>query len=247
MILAERAADKEAWRERIWEEMHSARVEVFPGARGRIPNFIGAETAAQRLAETDAWRACFVLCVGPDAAQKEVRLRALREGKLLIVPSPRLDEVRCLRRLDPEEIPGEHLARAATLRGSRRFGRKIAPRDVPLLDLLVSGSVAANAMGQRVGKGCGLTDLVYALGREHRFVLEDTVVATTVHESQLVDDPLPVTAHDVDLDLVVTPRAVVRTVRGRPRPPGVLWEHLTPETLRTIPVLGRLRRGHGRL
>ncbi len=37
--------------------MTEAKVTRFPGARGRIPNFIGAEAAARRLAGTDEWGA----------------------------------------------------------------------------------------------------------------------------------------------------------------------------------------------
>jgi hypothetical protein len=33
----------------------------FPGARGRIPDFRGAETAAERLAELPEWHAAQVL------------------------------------------------------------------------------------------------------------------------------------------------------------------------------------------
>jgi 5-formyltetrahydrofolate cyclo-ligase len=239
--------DKDGWRERIWTQLECSGVSVFPGARGRVPNFHGAVRAADHLAETDAWRAAFVIKVNLDAAQKPVRLRALRSGKILIVPLPRLAEARCFYRIDPDRIPRKDLNRAATLRGAATFGTLIGPKDVPLLDMLVVGSVAVNAMGQRVGRGDGYSDLEYALGREHGFVLEETVIATTVHGIQVVNDPLPVTPHDFDLDIILTPDEIIRTIRSRPRPGGIIWDHLTAEKLQAIPALGRLRRGRGPL
>jgi 5-formyltetrahydrofolate cyclo-ligase len=46
---------KQAWRSRVWSAMSEARVARFPGARGRIPNFTGAERAADRLAGLEVW------------------------------------------------------------------------------------------------------------------------------------------------------------------------------------------------
>ena len=48
-------AGKAALREEVWTALSEARVARFPGARNRISNFTGAEAAARRLAETDAW------------------------------------------------------------------------------------------------------------------------------------------------------------------------------------------------
>jgi 5-formyltetrahydrofolate cyclo-ligase len=66
------------------------------------------------------------------------------------------------------------------------------------------------------------------------------VIATTVHELQLLDEDLPETEHDFRVDVIVTPTATVRARRRR-RPPGVLWEHLDAEKRAAIPVLHRVR------
>jgi 5-formyltetrahydrofolate cyclo-ligase len=49
--------DKQDVRERIWRVLQEEGAARFPGARGRIPNFRGAEAAAQRLAELPEWQA----------------------------------------------------------------------------------------------------------------------------------------------------------------------------------------------
>lgn len=60
---------KAALRQEVWQAMRDARVARFPGAEGRIPNFTGAEAAAERLRETDVWRSARVIKTNPDAAQ----------------------------------------------------------------------------------------------------------------------------------------------------------------------------------
>jgi hypothetical protein len=39
---------KPGWREKIWHVLTVNKVARFPGAQGRIPNFIGAEAAAPK-------------------------------------------------------------------------------------------------------------------------------------------------------------------------------------------------------
>ena len=48
-------AAKAALRREVWSAMSAAGVARFPGAAGRIPNFTGAEAAAERLRVTAAW------------------------------------------------------------------------------------------------------------------------------------------------------------------------------------------------
>ena len=47
---------KEDIRQGIWKLFVEKKVARFPGAEGRIPNFIGAEACARVLAETWIWK-----------------------------------------------------------------------------------------------------------------------------------------------------------------------------------------------
>ncbi len=67
-----------------------------------------------------------------------------------------------------------------------------------------------------------------------------------MHELQVVRDDIPMTAHDVPVDLIVTPERVIRTGRRRPQPSGVRWEELTDEQLAAMPPLAWLRHGRRR-
>jgi 5-formyltetrahydrofolate cyclo-ligase len=233
--LEEAARAKQAVRERVWALLEGERVARFPGAQGRIPNFAGAPAAAARLASHPAWRAARVLKANPDAPQLPVRARALADGKLVYMAVPRLADERPFILLDPErlDVPPR---RAASIRGAARAGQPIAVADLHPVDLVVCGSVAVNREGARVGKGGGFSDLEFALLTEAGLIGRDTVVATTVHPLQLLDEALPETDHDFRLDLIVAGEEVITCRRTR-RPPGILWEHLDAAMVAVIPAL----------
>jgi 5-formyltetrahydrofolate cyclo-ligase len=228
---AEAAAAKQAVRERVWALLERERAARFPGARGRIPNFAGAERAAERLSELPEWRSARVVKANPDAPQLPVRRRALADGKLVYMAVPRLRA----------EKPFLLLDRDATIAGATKSGRPTAIDELEAIDLVVCGTVAVNRAGVRVGKGGGYSDLEFGLLREDALVGDGTALVTTIHPLQLVDEDLPETAHDFRVDVIVTPDDTVVTAGG-PRPPGVLWEHLDAEKISSIPALERFAR-----
>lgn len=232
-------ADKHTVRERMWSLLERRHVARFPfPISGRIPNFRGAEQAAARAAALPEWKAARRLKCNPDAPQRAVRLRALREGKIVFMAVPRLTAERCFLRLDPARL-ATRLAQAATIKGAARWGEPVTPRSSDI-DLVVAGSVAVNARGARVGKGGGYSDLEFALAREVGAVDADTLVLTTVHGLQVVEGDIPMTAHDVPVDLVVTPERVIRTRRTFPKPKEIRWQELSAEQLDAMPVVRRL-------
>ena len=234
-----RQAEKQRVREQMWARLGRERAARFPGARGRIPNFAGADRAAELLAEQPEWRRARSLKANPDRPQLPVRAGALAEGKALYMAVPRLRREEPFLFLD-SSAAGSAPRRAASIAGASRHGRPVAVEGVPRLDLVVCGTVAVNRDGVRVGKGGGFSDLELALLVEAGRVDDATIVCTTVHPLQLVDEELPETGHDFRVDLVVTPDEAVRVARRRPRA-GVLWDHLDDEKIRAIPVLAARR------
>ncbi|GLZ51936.1 5-formyltetrahydrofolate cyclo-ligase [Actinomycetospora sp. NBRC 106378] len=89
---ADTLAAKQELREQVWARLSEEKQARFPGARNRIPNFVGAEKAAERLRETDVWRNARTLKCNPDSAQWPVRQRALEDGKTVYMAVPRLAE-----------------------------------------------------------------------------------------------------------------------------------------------------------
>jgi 5-formyltetrahydrofolate cyclo-ligase len=216
-------------------------VARFPGARGRIPNFTGAEAAARLIAATPEWGRAGVLKANPDLPQLPVRATALAEGKVVYVAVPRLAADLPFLALDPDRLASPP-RRAASIRGAASEGVPIGLESMNPIDLIVCGTVAVNRAGVRIGKGGGYSDLEFALAREAGVIGEWTTVATTVHGIQVLDEELPETAHDFRVGLIVTPDEVIRT-QGRKRglrgPTGILWEDLDADKIAAVPELAR--------
>jgi 5-formyltetrahydrofolate cyclo-ligase len=228
--------DKEALRERIWDDLEDSGEARFPfPPHGRIPNYAGADEAAGRLAGTEEWREATAIKANPDAPQRPVRRRALEAGKTVYMAVPRLADKRCFLELDPARI--DDIDTATTISGSSELGEQVGPDAVTGVGLVVSGSVAVTAGGARVGKGEGFSDLEYAVLLELGLVDEATPVATSVHERQVVDDEVPVEAHDVPMDIVATPDRLIHTETAHARPSGIDWDALSRERREEIPVL----------
>jgi 5-formyltetrahydrofolate cyclo-ligase len=238
--------DKQHFREQVWGLLEQRGVGRFPGVRGRIPNFTGAEAAADRLSDLDEWRRAGVLKANPDSPQLPVRTRALKDGKVVFMAVPKLAAPRPFVLLDPARISG-NLRSAASIKGAMRAGRPVLFAHMRRIDLVVCGSVAVTRPGARIGKGGGYSDLEFALLTEAGLIDHNTVIATTVHDAQVVDEDLPETDHDFRVDIIVTPDAVIRTAAPRERRPrGIIWAHLDPDKIAAVPVLEELQKERAR-
>ena len=236
-------AAKAALRDEVWAAIRAAGATRFPGPEHRIPNFVGAEAAAERLRATDAWRSATTLKANPDSPQLPVRQRALEDAKTVFMAVPRLAEPAPFFLLDPDRLEVRPRA-AASIRGASVHGVPVDLDDLEPVDLVVTGCVAVDPAGARLGKGGGFSDLEHAVAHDAGLIGPRTLVVTTVHEVQVVEGGrIPMTAHDVRLDLIVTPDRVIvcRRPRRRTHQPGVRWDELSAEKLASIPLLRRLR------
>jgi 5-formyltetrahydrofolate cyclo-ligase len=233
------AAEKEKIRKKVWELLDKSGVSRFPRpVVGRIPNFEGAERAAERLADLPEFQRVSVVKVNPDSPQKTVRKIVLSEGKVLIMPSPRLKRGFLI--LNSEIIRGVNLGRASTIRGVLRYGKTCVIENLPKIDLVVTGSVAVSRNGARVGKGGGYSEIEFGILRDLGLLNEETPIFTTVHNLQIVER-VPKEDHDFLVDAIITPNKVIRVVRGENQPTGIIWEKLTPRMLTSMPILRELK------
>ena len=232
---------KAAPRDEVWSAVQTAGAARFPGAYGRIPNFVGAEAAAERLRATGEWQGAVTVKANPDAPQWPVRQRALEDGKTVFMAVPRLADDHPFFLLDPGRLTTTP-RKASSINGAAAPGVRIALDALEPVDLLITGSVAVDEGGARLGKGGGFSDLEFAIAAQLGLIGSHTIVATTVHEAQIVGaGRIPVTAHDVTVDLIVTPERAIVCSSERWRPASISWAELTDEKIAAIPVLSRLR------
>src|SRR5690606_15142539 len=102
---------KEAVRDQVWRLLEREGA-VPEGSYGKIPGFYGAEATADRLAELDVWKQARTVKANPDWAQLPVRIRALKDGKLLYMAVPRMASLQPFFLLDPAslDVPPEQAA-----------------------------------------------------------------------------------------------------------------------------------------
>jgi len=231
---------KERIRREVWSLLERRGVARFPRpVYGRIPNFEGSEKAAERLASLEVFRSAEVVKVNPDSPQQKVRELALNMGKIVLMPTPRLRKGFLL--LDPSSVPLSKRRAASTIRGAFTYGRLVGLDEIPEVDLVVTGSVAIDRRGVRIGKGGGYAELEYGILRELGKVRESTPVVTTIHDLQLLGTEFPSMPYDLVVDLAVTPTRTI-SFEGvwKPRPRGIYWELLPQQKLEEIPLLREL-------
>ena len=232
--------DKDTIRQEVWSAMVREGAAKGRRVHDRIPDFHGSQEAAEQVFGLQAWQAARVVKSNPDRPQRPLRQRALQEGKIVYMAVPRLREEQCFVELAPAVLQVSP-AGAATIAGAFRHGRLVTIEEMRRVDLVVSGSVAVNRSGTRLGKGGGYADLEYGLAAAAGIVGPDTPVVTTVHSVQVLDEELPWTHHDVPLSYVATPQETILCTGELPRPIGIYWEDLDQSKIAEIPVLLKLQ------
>jgi 5-formyltetrahydrofolate cyclo-ligase len=192
---------------KIWKLMEEKGIATFPKpVYHRVPNFIGAEKVAKNLRNLPEYKKAKVIFCNPDSPQRPVREMTLEDGKILVMATPRLKHGFLV--IAPETTAGKERF-ASTIKGAFNFGKETT--DFPKPDLIVTGSVAVDKDGNRLGKGRGYGD------SEIRMINEKfgkVPVATTIHDIQLVNY-VPSTPQDEKLDIIVTPTKIIRIKRNK--------------------------------
>lgn len=191
---------KEAIRQRVWKLLESRDIASFPRpCSGRIPNFVGASSASERIKELPEFERARCIFSAPDYVLRRVREIVLEEGKALAVALPHMVGF-----LEIHERKA--IRRATTIRGFKRYG-------VPLkrkVELFVQGSVAVDRRGSRLGKGSGYGDREWGWLIEHNLITPDAKVVTIVHDEQVIEDfSHLMTTMDKKLDYILTPTRII--------------------------------------
>ncbi|XP_011101241.1 5-formyltetrahydrofolate cyclo-ligase-like protein COG0212 [Sesamum indicum] len=245
---AQDSDDPKAWkwviRKRVWDLMEARNIAQFPRpVHHRIPNFVGAHIAANKLSELEVFKEANCVKVNPDTPQKQVRFLTLNGGKKLLTPQPRL-RTGFFSALEYSMLNPSTIKEACTSVGVAKYGRPIGLDEKIKVDLIVIGSVAVDPKtGARLGKGEGFAELEYGMLHYMGAIDDSTPVVTSVHDEQLVDD-IPIEkllVHDVPVDIICTPTQVIFTKTSIPKPQGIYWDKLSPEKLGQIRILRELK------
>jgi len=247
---------KWAIRRKIWDHLEENDLVNAPRpCHYRIPNFEGAAAANDKLSSLEAFKKAKTVKVNPDKPQEQARFLVLegekelvllnQSQKNLLVPTPQLRSGLLNRVVPPTEggvVNKEQLRHCCTSQGVKENSKEIGLEDKVKIDLIVVGSVAVSRNGYRIGKGKGFADLEYAMMRTMGTIDANTLVVTSVHDSQVVDIPEElVEEHDLTVDYILTPTELIETKCSRKKPEGVIWSHLEVKKFFQIPVLKQLR------
>jgi 5-formyltetrahydrofolate cyclo-ligase len=198
---------KDEIRRYVWTILEEHGVALFPKPiTGRIPNFIGAAKAAERLRTLPEYQDAKTVFCNPDSPQRPIRELVLKDGKILIMATPRLKGGFLL--LNPENIPRNLIREASSIRGALKYGCSTDLLQVKV-DLFVAGSVAVSIDGGRLGKGTGYSDQEYAILKSKNAISPGAPVVTTIHDLQIVGY-IPRESWDIPVDIIVTPTRVIR-------------------------------------
>ncbi len=176
---------KQELRQVIWAYIEESNLVTFPRpCYGRIPNFIGSKAATERLKTLSEWKGAKIVFSAPDSSLHPARCEALKEEKILLVVAPKLKGFYLLKDISPEKA-----FEASSIRGFSKFGKpiKIKPH-LPKIDLYLTGAVAVDKKGNRIGKGTGYGDREDAILSEAELMDKKTPRIAIVHEVQILED-----------------------------------------------------------
>jgi 5-formyltetrahydrofolate cyclo-ligase len=240
---AGRNSAKDKLRAEIWTKLEQSKIGIGK-IWDSIPNYEGAEAAAERLSQLPIWKDAKIVKSNPDTPQVPVRYRALRDGKLLYMPVPELAQAFPFVLLDPAKLAeqGVSFMDAAQREGALKYGQRVQFSEMLPMDLLVVGCVAVSRDGGRTGKGGGFADLELGIFREMGIIPAHANLVTTVHDIQVVgQERLTLQTHDSPLDWIITPTQTIETHTAYPQPKGVYWDAIQPGQYEAIPFLRTLK------
>ena len=257
--MAKPAAEHSERRQLIWKRVHQELIKhAKPDSRSHYdflsftPDFRESSYAIARLAQLPCYEAATTILVTSDNSLEQLRLRALKDGKKVLVGTYRLR--RGFVMLSPQRISDKDLEMASLMDGMERpgIGRHLSlaqMKDEGIhIDLCVTGGLAFNPQGVIVWEGHGLLEVQWALLYDMKVLTEQTPVVAVAHQCQVVDESdyglERITAEkpgEMQCDFVVMPERTIE-VQGAVKPTtGVAFDKMDPQALDNIPPLQELK------
>ena len=199
----------------------------------------GGGKLAEMLRRQDLYRQARSVFATPAVLLHQIRTNCLLDGKQLVIPTPGLKDG--FFRIKPHTVPYRQLGLAMTESGMRRFGRRLAPGENLDIDLLLTGALAVDREGVRLGNGTGYFDLSCAILSTHGWLADAHHILAVVDRTQQVTGALPREPWDVTMTGVVTEEGCYRfDDQGRKEYP-IFWQQLDAGRIKKITPLWQLR------
>jgi 5-formyltetrahydrofolate cyclo-ligase len=216
------------------------------------PDFRGSEAAVHRVTNLLCYKSADTILVTCDNSLESLRLRALQDGKKLLVGTYRLRRGFVL--LDPVRIDQKRFELAACLDGMEKpgIGRAVSIaqiRDEGLrIDMCATGGLVFNEQGVVIWEGQSLFEVQWALLQDIKALGISARVVAVAHACQVVDEAQPgmqrFTASkpgEVQCDYVVTTDRVIEVEAAAKPTSGVDFDAVDPDALNNIPPLQELK------
>jgi 5-formyltetrahydrofolate cyclo-ligase len=216
------------------------------------PDFRGSTPAIDRLVALPYYESAVTILVTPDSSLEQLRLRALKDGKRVLVATYNLRRGFVL--LHPGRINESKYELAASLDGMEKpgIGRALTlaqMRDEGLkIDMCAIGGLVFNTQGVTIWEGHNLFEVQWAMLQDMKILQLKAPVIAVAHACQVVDEAQmgveTFNAHktgEVQCDFVITPEQVFE-VNGAIKPTGSInFDAVDPDGMSNIPPLQELR------
>lgn len=198
------------------------------------------------------YKSATTILVTSDNSLEQLRYRALKNGKRVLVATYRLRRGFVL--LDPKRIEDARLELAACLDGMEKqgIGRVVSlaqMRDEGMaIDMCVTGGLVFNEEGVVLWEGQSLFEVQWALLFDIGVLTTKAPVVAVAHSCQVIDETSlnlekikPSKSGEVQCDFVITPEKVIEVEDAVKPKSGVDFDTIDPEALNNIPPLQELR------
>ena len=234
-------------REKVWAELRQV---AIPDSRFHhdyssfIADFHGSGDATDLLVSLSCYQDASMIFIAPDNCLQSLRLRALQDGKRILVTTYGIRRGFFL--LDPAVIETSKYEVSSLLDGMELYGTHVSLSQLKeqnvRISLMVTGTGAISSRnGLRFGKGHGFFDLEWGILYALKVVTRETKTVAVVHECQVLDEELVGEEWDTGCDYVVTNQKVLEIDKAQKPTSGILWSKLEKDMETDIEPLIELK------
>lgn len=197
--------------------------------------------AAQKLRGRTLYHESETVFATPANSLYQARINCLIDGKNLVMPGPSIREGFYL--LPARSIPFKDLPAAVTYRGLAKKGQLLKIDAIAELSigLLLTGSLAVDREGGRIGDGNGFFDLCCAILQELGALQQEWSVMTFIREDQISTDLLPQDTWDIKIAGAIT-QTGIHVFNPPFQKSRIFWDVLPTDRIKRINPLWKLYR-----